>query len=149
MGCSHHHLRGIAPPSLSLAPLAFVKDWTGRYVLRDRLPTNQNMLSHRLHPAFLQHILRPWIYPHPVRSPLGLVFLSHPGGAADVEPLKPRQGGFGEDPRFAAVKEEDGLDHRLMIAPGSNERRDILAPEHLPDAGPSSTGLATGVTRYQ
>ena len=33
------------------------------------------------------------------------------------------------------------MDHRL-IEPGSNERCYVLAPEHLPDASPSSAGFA-------
>ena len=68
------------------------------------------------------------------------MFLSHPVGAADVKPLEPRHGGFGEDPRFAAV-EEDGLDHRL-IESGCDKRQNVLTFEDLPDASPSSTGFA-------
>jgi hypothetical protein len=127
----------VRPPSC--AQSAFGEDWTGRNVCSDRLPSNGDAFLHRLHPAHLQNILRPWVDPYFAGSALGLVFFGHPICCSDMKSLEPRKGGLRENPSLAAV-EEDGLDDSLVETCG-HKLRDILTSKNLSHSSPSRTGF--------
>jgi hypothetical protein len=68
-----------------------------------------------------------------------LMFLHHLIHRTYVKPLQPCQGGCGEVPRLAAIK-EDGFDDRL-IKFGGHPRCCILPTQYLPYSGPNSPCL--------
>ena len=126
-------------PTLPHTLHAFGKDWAGRHVHRNCLPTNIDILPDGAQPALLQHILRLRVDPLIPRSPAWLVQFCHSIGSADVEPLQPSQGCWREDPRLAAI-EQHGLHHGLVEL-CSHARGGVLAPKNLPDTRPCRPSL--------
>jgi hypothetical protein len=146
-------IHGQLPPPLvwcgSLLVLtlsAFGEDRTGRNIRSDRLPSNGNILLHRLHPTLLQNILQPRVNPHITTSAIGLVLLGHPICSSNVKSFEPREGGPRDNPCLTAV-EEDGLEDSLVELRGY-EQRGVLAPKDLTHASPKYHGLSAAVLKW-
>jgi hypothetical protein len=69
-----------------------------------------------------------------MRPPLRHMLLRHPIRHANMEPLKPYQSGWAQDPRFASVQ-EDGL-HYCLVKLGADSWGCILFAQHLSNPCP-------------
>ena len=99
------------------------------HILCNCLPPHINLVLNRVHTTLLQHLVRGWIDPLAIRTPMWCVLLCHRVRQVDVKSLKSGHDSWAQDPHVAPVQ-GGGLQGDLVEL-GPHPWRQILLPQHM------------------